>query len=181
MAEQVDAQLIVLDADMHMHAADHQPARHLLQIFGEHVVALLVGVLLTPPFRKGMRGGGDRREAELIGDGAHGRAQPDQFIARLLHGMADARADLDLRAQEFRAHLTAVIEQRFLAFGEQGRWRFRREVAAVLVDEEVFLLDAEGEAWFVNGHIRAMWHSWMTACTRFAVYWMMPPRSTPTA
>ena len=47
LAEQVDAQILVLDADMHMHAADHQPARHLLQVAREHVVALLVGVLLA--------------------------------------------------------------------------------------------------------------------------------------
>ena len=72
LAEEVDAQVVVLDADMHMHAADQQPPRHLLQILGEHVVALLVGVLLASPFGEGMGGGGDRREAELAGDAADG-------------------------------------------------------------------------------------------------------------
>ena len=61
LAEQVDAQILVLDADMHMHAADHQPPRHVLEIAREHVVALLVGVLLARPFGEGVGGGGDRR------------------------------------------------------------------------------------------------------------------------
>ena len=58
------------------------------------------------------------------------------------------------------------FEQGLLAFGEQGRGRLG-EVAAVLVDEEIFLLDAEGEAWFADGHGGAMWHNSMTACSRF--------------
>ena len=105
-----------------------------------------------------MGGGGDGREAELIGDGADRRAQPDQLVARFLHGVADAGTDLDLRAQELRADLAAVIEQGLLAFGEEGRGRLG-EVAAVLVDEEVFLLDAECEAWFADRHGGAMWHN----------------------
>ena len=61
--------------------------------------------------------------------------------------MADAGADLDLRAQEFRADLAAVVEQGLLAFGEERWGRLLREVAAVLVDEEIFLLDAECKTW----------------------------------
>ena len=155
LAEQVDAQILVLDADMHMHAADHEPPRHVLEIAGEHVVALLVGMLLARPFGEGVGRGGDRGEPELSGDAADRAAQMDQLVARLLHGFADAGADLDLRAQEFGADLAA---QRLLAFGEQRGRRLLREVARVLVDEEIFLLDAEREAWFLDGHGAALWH-----------------------
>src|SRR5262249_32109650 len=73
----------------------------------------------------------------------------NQLIARLLHRVAHAGADLDLRAQEFGADLAA---QGLLAFGEQFRRLLVREVAAVLVDEEVLLLDADGEARFLDRH-----------------------------
>jgi hypothetical protein len=179
LAEQVDAQILVLDADMYVHAANHEPARDLLQILRESVVALLVGVLLAAPFGEGVGGGSDGGKAELGGDGADGRTQPDQLVARLMHGVAHAGADLDLRAQEFRADLPAIIEQRLLAFGEERRGRLR-EIAAVLIDEEVLLFDTEGEAWFVDRHGGAMWHNSMTACSCFEAYWITPPSSTPT-
>src|SRR4029077_7015319 len=73
----------------------------------------------------------------------------NQLIARLLHRVANAGADLDLRAQEFGADLAA---QGLLAFGEQFRRLLAREVAAVPVDEEVLLLDADGEARFLDRH-----------------------------
>ena len=149
LVEQIDPELVVLDADMDMHAADHQTARHVLEILGEDVVALLVGMLLGPPFGEGMGGRRNRRQPELIGDAADRAAQMDELVARLRHGLAYAGADLDLRAQEFGADLSA---QRFLALGEQRRRRLLGQVAAILVDEEIFLLDAEGEAWFLDGH-----------------------------
>ncbi len=138
---------------MDVHAANDEPPRHLLQVLGEKVVALLVGVLLGPPFGEGVGGGGDGGKAELIGDGGDRAAQMDEIGASLLHRVADAGADLDLRAQEFGAHLAA---QRLLAFGEQRGRRLGREVAGLLVDEEILFLDADGEAWFADGHGGAM-------------------------
>src|SRR6185437_9733630 len=73
-----------------------------------------------------------------------------ELVARLLHRVADTRADLDLRAQEFGADLAA---QSLLALSEQFRRLLVRKVAAVLVDEEIFLLDADGEARFLDGHV----------------------------
>ena len=141
LSQQVDAQIVVLDPDMNVHAANHEPARDLLQVLRQRIVALLVGVLLAPPSGEGVGGGGDRGKAELVGDGADGGAQPDQLFAHFRNGVANAGADLDLRAQELRADLAAIIEQSLLAFGEEGRGRLLCQVAAVLVDEEVFLFD----------------------------------------
>ena len=84
------------------------------------------------------------------------------------NGVADAGADLDLRAQELGADLAAIVEQGLLAFGEEGRGRLLCQVAAVLVDEEVFLFDADCETWLADRHGGAMWHNRMTACSRFA-------------
>ncbi len=153
LAQNIDAELVVVDADMDMHAANHQTPHHLLQILREDVVALFVGVLLARPFGEGMGGGGDGSEAELAGDGAHGRTQADQIGARLLDRTADLGADLDLRAQEFGADLAG---QRRLTFGEKRGGLLLRKVARLLVDEEIFLLDADGEARFANGHQRAL-------------------------
>src|SRR5262249_20308377 len=46
LTKQVDAQIVVLDADMDMHARNHEPSPDLLEVVGNHIVALLVGVLL---------------------------------------------------------------------------------------------------------------------------------------
>jgi hypothetical protein len=46
LAEQIDPEVIVLDADMDMHAGDHEPPPDLLEVTGDYVIALLVGVLL---------------------------------------------------------------------------------------------------------------------------------------
>ena len=32
LAEQIDAEIVVLDADMHMHAGDDEPTRHVLEV-----------------------------------------------------------------------------------------------------------------------------------------------------
>ena len=127
----------------------------MLQIPGDGVVALFVGVVLALPLGEGVGGGGDGREPELAGDVPQGGAEMYQLVACLLHRTADAGADLDLRAQKLGTHLAA---QRLLAFGEQGGRRLGREIAAFFVDEEIFLLDADAECWFRNGH-GGLWHT----------------------
>ena len=149
LAEQIDAELFIFDADMHMHAGDHEPPRHELKVLGENVVALLVGVVLALPLGEGVRRRGDRREAELARDAADRGAEVGKLVARFLDRCAHARADLDLRAQEFGADLPA---QGLLAFGEQRRRRLLSEVARGAIDKEVFFLDADGEAWFLDRH-----------------------------
>src|SRR5262249_1765700 len=59
-----------------------------------------------------------------------------------------ARADLDLRAQELRAHLGPELR---LAGAHQGL-RGRRQVAARTIDEVILLLDPEREGWLCKRH-----------------------------
>ena len=157
LAEQVDAQVVVLDADMNMHAADDEPPRHVLQVLGKDVVALFVGMLLALPLGEGVRGGGDRREAELVGNAADRGAKLDQLVAHLLHRPADPCADLELGAQEFGADLSA---QGLFGLGKERGRELRREVARLLVDEEILLLDADAERRFLDRHgTHSLWHN----------------------
>ena len=123
LADQVDAHVLVGDADMDMHAADQHPPRHPLQVAGEAVVAFALGMGLPPPFRERMARGGDGGEVVArrhLGDGA---AQPAQIGAGLADGVADPGADLDLALQEFRADLAF---ERVGAVGDQLRRRLRQ-------------------------------------------------------
>lgn len=83
LVQQVDAQIVVVDADVHVHAADEQPPGHGLHVAGEHVVALLVGVDLFLPLGKGMGGGGDGGEPMLAGHVGDGSPEPGQVVAGL--------------------------------------------------------------------------------------------------
>ena len=156
LAEQVYAQVVVLYAGMDMHTGDHEPSPHLLEVARDRAIAFLVGMMLPLPSRDGVGRGGYRREPELAGDAADRGAEIDELVARLLHRIANLGADLDLGAQELGADLAA---QRFLAFLEQLLRRLLRELARVLVDEEIFLLDADAESGFLDGHGAAMWHN----------------------
>ena len=136
-------------ADMHMHAANHEPTRHLLEVCGEHAVALFVGVLLVRPLGEGMGRGGDWGQAELAGDAADGGAELDDLVARLF---IDLQTQVPTSICERRNSGLTWPPQRFFAFGEQLSRRFLGEIARILVDEEIFLLDADREAWFLGGH-----------------------------
>ena len=148
LVEQVEAHRLVLDGDMNVHAADEQPARHDLHVPGDRVVALLVGVHLDVPVGEGMRRGGDRRHAVTGGRLGNGAAETGERGARLGERAADRRADLDLATQEFAGD---IVSQRRTALGHQPGGRIDDKVAAFAVDEEIFLLDANGEARLLHG------------------------------
>ena len=72
LVHEVDAQLVVLDADVHVHAADDEPAADAGEVAGDRLVAVALGRLLRAPAREGVGGGGDRREAVLGRQLGHG-------------------------------------------------------------------------------------------------------------
>ena len=59
LVERVDPEIVVLDADMHVHAADQQPVSDQLHVLLEHVVTFLVRAFLVLPAGKRMGGCGD--------------------------------------------------------------------------------------------------------------------------
>ena len=142
LVHQVDAQLVVVDADVHVHAADDEAAADAGQILGDGLVALALGRLLRAPAREGMGGSGNRRQPMLAGQTCHRLAQGLELLARRARRLVHLRLDLDLRFQEFARHLPA---QRLLARVEQRVRHLAHEVPARLVDEQVLFLDADGE------------------------------------
>ena len=137
---------------MDMQAADRQPPHDTLQVVAQVGVAAPLGGLLRVPAGKGMGRRGDRREAMARGDRDDSAAQPAEIRARLGEAGADPRADLDLRAQKLRADLP---RQQRLAFGQHLGRRVAGDIARPAVDEEIFLLDAEGEFGFGHRHANA--------------------------
>ncbi len=142
LAHEVDAQLRILDSDMDMHAADDEPARRRLMIAGQRDIALAVGRLLPVPFGEGMRRGSDGGETMAAGDLRHHPAQPHKLRTGFGKAAAHRRADLDLSAQELRRHAAGKPP---LAFAQHLRRRIAGEVAAGAIDQQILLLDAEGE------------------------------------
>jgi hypothetical protein len=77
----------------------------------------------------------------------HTRAETAEILACLADGAADAGADLDLALEELGAHLVPELG----ATGLHQRLRRLCQVEAVTVDEEILLLNADGEFGFGQG------------------------------
>lgn len=142
LVHQVDAQVVVLDPDMDVAAADQHPPDDGSQILAQRVVALLAGVGLLAPFRERMAGGGDGRVAEALGRFGHGLPQRRQLVDGLRHAALGAGADLHLALQVF--HRDPLAEP-VGAGGHEVRVRLAHEVARPAIDDEVLLFDADGE------------------------------------
>src|SRR5690606_24469955 len=142
LVHEIDAQLLVADTDVNVHAADDQSSRRRLHFGTQQVVTLLLGLLLLRPVAERVRGGGDRRQAVTRRDVDASLPQAREAGAHFLHRVADARADLDLRAQELGGH---VAPDALLAFPDQGFRGIDDQRPRLLVDEQVLLLHADGE------------------------------------
>ena len=98
LIQQVIAQFGIFNAHMHMHAADKQPFRQMLHIFGENIVAILVRMPLDAPFRKRMGRGRDRPQSMAFCRRHNAGAKLDYPLTCFGNGMTDRRPDFDLRA-----------------------------------------------------------------------------------
>ncbi len=137
LVHQVDAQFVVVDADVDVHAADEQAPRCSLHLDGQCVVAVLLRLLLFGPAAERVRRGGDRRHAVVRSHVDDDAAQPPQFDFRFLDVVTDLGADLDLRAQELGRHLRAAT---LFALGHETFRRVDHQAARLLVDEQVLFL-----------------------------------------
>src|SRR5215472_4777678 len=100
LVQQIDAQLIVEDADMHMHAADRKAPPDTLQISLEGSVSYALGSLLRLVTGERMRTGGDRRHVVTARHASDRAAQSPKLGSSLVEAIAHPCPDLDLRAQE---------------------------------------------------------------------------------
>jgi hypothetical protein len=105
LVQQVDAQLVLRDADMDVQPADREAPPDALQIVLETRVAAAFGGLLGVPTGEGMRCRGNRCHAVTRRDRSYRPTQPPKISARLVEIGAHPRSDLDLRTQKFRADL----------------------------------------------------------------------------
>src|SRR5260370_3654320 len=140
LVQQIDAQLVVGDADMDVHSADREARADALQIALEALVADTLGGLLLLPSRKWMGRHGNRGHAMARRHRRDPDPQPPQLGSRFVETCADPGPDLDLRAQKFRAHLGA---QQRLELGQHAIGRVAHDVPRRPIDEDTFLLESE--------------------------------------
>jgi hypothetical protein len=107
LVHQVDAQFVVFDGDVDVHATDGETAPDSLQVLGEDAIALPLSRALMAGARKGVRRCGHRREAAAGRNLTDRGAQAGKVPLGLAEGTADGRADLDLGSQKLRADAVA--------------------------------------------------------------------------
>ena len=142
LVHQVDGDLPVFDADVHVEAEDQVGARHQLHVFDDLEVALIRINVLRAPVGKRVRGAGTQQQAVLAGELHHGAAQVEDVGARLLHVAAHAGADFDHRLVHLR--LDALVELPLALLDDLGV-DVRSQVVRDRVDGLVFLFDADAE------------------------------------
>jgi hypothetical protein len=88
--------IIVINADVNMHAADHHASTNTLQVIRDRLVPLLVRVPLRPPPGKRMSGRGDWRQSVPPCDAGDTAPQVSEMITRVGGVRADSCCNLDL-------------------------------------------------------------------------------------
>jgi len=149
LVQQLDAEIVIVNPDMNMHAAGQKPARHHLHALGQDVIAILVVMFLARPLREGMGRGVDRGAAIPRRDFHQGLAQPDEIGPRLGDRIADSCANLDLGTHEFRRYLAAKPCR---AFVQHGLRRIGYKITALQIDEQKLLLYSDGKAGLGERH-----------------------------
>jgi len=145
LIHQIQAQFVVVDADMHMHAADHQPPDNRLQVLGDDLIAFSLGRALFLPAGKRVGRGGNGGEAVFIGDLGNDCAHLFQVYPGIGDSRADLGVDLDLGLEKFMRYQAFDLG---LAGLEQGFRRVAGDIPGNLVDKQVFFFDTDGEGRF---------------------------------
>ena len=83
LAHEVDAQVVVRDPDVDMHAADDETPAHALEVAREGLVARLGGRTLAPPMGEGMGRGGHDGKAMALRDLGDRTPQMGKLAPRL--------------------------------------------------------------------------------------------------
>ncbi len=143
LVHQVDAQLVIGNADMDVHAADREPPSDALQI-------VLAGSGSARDPWSSARPSGQRDASRRRSGPSRAAPPPRRSVprnrrrsARASPRLAQTRVPTSIcDRRNSRAHLRA---EQCLAFGQHPGRRIADDVARRPIDEEIFLLDAEGE------------------------------------
>ena len=143
LVEELDPELLVLDADMDMHAADQHPLGDNLHRSGDLVVAFLVGMRLVGPFGEGMGRGRQRRE--VVGGGFPGDrlAEIAEFGAAPQPSVMQTGVPTSIW-QRRNSGLTRPSSALSQALNSSAGGELASH-AGGLVDEKVFLFNADAE------------------------------------
>lgn len=120
---------------------DNLLAGKLLKVGRDAVVARLGSDRLVLPVGKGMGPRCDDPTPFALRRVDHSAPQPDQLGANLPKGLADRRANLNLRQEEFIRH---ILADRLLRL-QQDSLRTLPKLASLRVDDLVLFLDADRE------------------------------------
>src|SRR5205814_2365564 len=140
LVHDLDAQLGVGDADVHVQSEDQQLADDVLQLLLEDLVALGLGYVLVLPVRERMRAGRGDTKARRLQQRRDRAAQGRDLVTGLAHVGADLRAGLDDRLHHLALELVAEAAA--------GSREERLDVALELtlpIDDLELLLDADRE------------------------------------
>src|SRR5438445_4043969 len=140
LVQGLDPPLGVGDRHVDVEPEDNQRADDVLQLLFEHLVALVVGYLLLVPTRERMGAGAGYAQAGRPEQVGQRLAHLTELLARLVHVLADGRANLDHGLHHLALDLVA----------QPGRGRRKQGVDVRVkltggVDDLVLLLDADRE------------------------------------
>src|SRR5688572_9369621 len=133
-----------------MQTADHHAPCGALHLLEKRDVAFLVRALLAGGEREGMRRCRDGRQTEATGCLDHGPAQLRELPPRFGDVAADRCRDFHLRTQELGE---GTPRRLCIQLREELLWWIARYGPGLAVDEQVFLLDTEGQRRFARSHL----------------------------
>ena len=149
LVHQVDAQLIIRNPDVDVHAADQQAPGRSLHIVLQDIVAFLRRRQLLMPAAERMGGSGDGGETVAVGNLDDRASQRGKVGTGLGDSSAWPGAHLDLGTQEFRGDLPSAQRRAFL---HHGAGRVIAQVPRRFIHQQVFFLDADAEFRFTDHH-----------------------------
>src|SRR5436309_237299 len=138
LIQDFDAMLPVRDCHVHVQPEDDQRPHHVLQLFLEHLVAVVVGDLLLLPARERMRAGAGDAHAFRLQQVGQRAAHVRQLVPRLVDVLAYGGSDLDNRLH----HLPLDLLPELRSGGREQRVDVRVELPR-RVDDLVLLLDPD--------------------------------------
>ena len=148
LVHQVDAQLVVLDADVHVHAADDEAPADAGEVAGDRLVASRSVGSCVLQRANGWVEAAIGAMPCFAATSATVRRRPASSAPRRLKSL-QRRCRPRSASSGTRAPPACRAACSHSLNSSAGA---RRKPAARQVDEQVFLLDAEGEGWFLGAH-----------------------------
>ena len=156
LVHQVDAQVVVFDPHVHVHAADEQLPGQDLVFEHQSFITRAFGDGLVGPFRKGMGAARDDVESVFLCDFVHRSAGMLQMLVHFLDGGTHRCAHLHLTLEHFGGDRIS----HFVLSAFQEELHRRTEFAGFGVNDHVLFFNADGEIGGRFGHGDGRFDGW---------------------